>query len=178
MTSSIDISRRLEEWATLADYTLTPGSTTDDGRPMFWSPGGEVRYFVGVNDDNWLVITDSDRLGPEHYKFAASSLDTVEKYFYGNFGELIRSKQNLPSIHIPIAKEEISAGFEIDYRPFEQVDRLALIDSEGTSVAFSTTDRFFGTMELVALSRYLTATVDDITAAFLNPDGSPLFARR
>lgn len=178
MTKSIDISPRLEQWATLADYTLTPGTSTDDGRAMFWSPGGEVRYFVGANDDNWFVVTDSDRLGAEHYLFAACSMDIVEKYFFGKFGEFARSKRDLPRIHIPIAKEEIAAGFTIDYRPFEQVDRLALIDSDGNALAFSSSDMLFGTMELVALSIYLTATVDDITAAFLNPDGSPLFARR
>jgi hypothetical protein len=178
MKKSIAISHRLEEWATHADYTLTPGSSADDGRAMFWSPGGEVRYFVGANDDNWFIITDSDRLGAEHYKLAARSLNTIEKYFFGTFGEFIRAKRGLPSIHIPIAKEEISAGFRIEYRPFEDVDRLALIDPEGNALAFSSADLFFGTMELVGLSIYLTATVDDITAAFLNPDGKPLFVRR
>jgi hypothetical protein len=145
---------------------------------MFWSPGGEVRYFVGANDDNWLIITDSDRLGAEHYRFAANSITTIEKYFFGMFGEFIRAKRDLPPIHIPIAKEEVSAGFTIDYRPFEKVDRLALIDPEGNAVAFSSADLFYGTMELVGLSIYLTATVDDITASFLNPDGRPLFAPR
>ncbi len=145
---------------------------------MFWSPGGEVRYFVGANDDNWFIITDSDRLGPENFRLAANSISTIEKYFFGTFGEFIRAKRGLPRIRIPIAKEEIAAGFTIDYRPFEHIDRLALIDPEGTALAFSSADLFYGTMELVGLSIYLTATVDDITATFLNPDGRPLFERR
>jgi hypothetical protein len=178
MAEPIPISPRLEEWAVLAGYSLTPGSVTDDGRALFWSDGGEVRHFVGANDSGWFVVTDSDRLGPEYYRFAAHSLNTIEKHFFGKFGEYIRSIRNFPSIHIPNTKEEVSQGFSIEYRKFEQVDRLALIDSAGTILAFSSADLIIGTMELVALSVYLPATVDDITVAFLSPDGSPLFANR
>jgi hypothetical protein len=137
-----------------------------------------VRYFVGANDDGWFIITDSDRLGAEKFRLAASSISSVEKYFFGTFGEFIRARRSLPPIHIPISREELAPGFTIDYRPFEHVDRLALIDASGTALAFSSADPFYGTMELVGLSIYLRATVDDITAAFLDPDGRPLFAPR
>ncbi|PBJ38961.1 hypothetical protein BB737_01495 [Mycobacterium avium subsp. hominissuis] len=33
MSAGITISQRLEQWAKLTDYTLTPGSNTRDGRP-------------------------------------------------------------------------------------------------------------------------------------------------
>ncbi|AZP81459.1 hypothetical protein EGA31_11100 [Mycobacterium avium subsp. paratuberculosis] len=33
MSAGITISQRLEKWAKLTDYTLTPGSSTRDGRP-------------------------------------------------------------------------------------------------------------------------------------------------
>src|ERR1039458_4298828 len=113
MTASIQISRQLEEWASLAGYSMTPGSSTPDGRAMLWSAGGEVRYFIGRNDSDWFIITDSDRLGSENFKLAAASMSTVEKYLFGMFGEYIRSKRSLPPVNVPIAKDEISAEFTI-----------------------------------------------------------------
>jgi len=178
MTTSINISSRLEEWATLAGYTLTPGSSTADGRAMFWSAGGEVRYFIGSSDNGWLVMTDSDRLGPEHFKLAVDSMTTMEKYLFGKFGAFIRSKRNLPRIEIPIAKEDVATGFSIGYRPYEDRERMTLVGPSGSTLAFSSADLLYGTMELVGLSIYLTATIDDITAAFLSPDGGPLFSLR
>lgn len=47
--SPIVIPPQLAEWAALAGYSLTP--ETDDGRAMFWSAGGEVRYFIGAGDN-------------------------------------------------------------------------------------------------------------------------------
>jgi hypothetical protein len=178
MTTPIEISHRLEEWAVLAGYTLTPGSSTSDGRAMLWSAGGEVRYFIGSNDDDWFVITVSDRLGPENFRLAAASMSTVEKYLFGMFGEYIRSKRRLPPVNVPIAKDEISAEFTIQKGVFESANRSALIDSDGSPLAFSSADPVYGTMELAGLSLYLTATVDDITSAFLDPNGSPLFTLR
>jgi hypothetical protein len=178
MTTSINISRRLDEWATLAGYTLTPGASTADGRAMFWSAGGEVRYFIGASDNGWFVLTDSDRLGPEHFKLAADSMITMEKYLFGKFGAFIRNKRNLPRIEIPIAKEDVATGFSIDYRPYEDGQRTALVGPNGSILAFSSADLLYGTMELVGLSIYLTASIDDITAAFLSPDGRPLFSLR
>jgi len=178
MTTPVEVSHQLEEWAALAGYTLTPGPSNSDERPMFWSAGGEVRYFIADKKDGWFVVTDSDRLGPEHFKLAATSMNIIEKYLFGMFGEFIRGRQDLPPVNVPITRDEVAAGFTIENRLFENANRLALVDSSESPLAFSSADPVFGTMELAGLSLYLTATVDEITAAFLNPDGSPLFALR
>jgi len=83
MSRVVEISTQLREWATLAGYSLTPGGTTDDGRAILWSDGGEIRHFVGIDDAGWCVVTDSDRLGPEYFTIAAPSVTTVETYFFG-----------------------------------------------------------------------------------------------
>jgi immunity protein 61 of polymorphic toxin system len=178
MTDFIEISPRLEEWATIAGYTLTPASRSHDGRALFWSAGGEVRHFIGAGDDGWFVVSDSDRLGPEYLDVAAPSMATIERYFFGKFGRFIRSKKGLPRVHVPIAREEISAGFTIGARMLEGVERLALVDSDGSAVAVSSGDELSGTADLVKLSLYLTAAVDDIVTSFLAPDGKPLFTPR
>jgi len=178
MTGIIEISHRLEEWAALAGYALTPGSRSNDGRALFWSAGGEVRHLIGPNDDAWFVVTDSDRLWPEHLDLAAASMATIETYFFGKFGRFIRSKKSLPRVHIPTARDEISNGFTIGTRMLEGVQRLALVASNGSAVAVSSGDELSGTAHLVKLSLYLTATVDDIVTSSLAPDGKPLFTPR
>jgi Immunity protein 61 len=177
MTDPIEISPRLEEWGRLAGYALTPGSRTDDGRAVFWASLGEVRLLIGRDATGWFVITDSDRMGPEHFILAAPTIDTIERYFFGRFCQSIRSRRELPRVRLPISEEEISPHFSLDSRYFDGVQRLALIASDGSTVAISSADRLTGTAELVKLSLYLTATIDEIVASGLDPDGKPLFKR-
>lgn len=176
MSNSVEISPRLAEWATLAGYMLTPPQT-DDERALFWSAGGETRIYVGTNGDGWYIIHDSYRMGPEKFKFAARSIETVEKYLAGIFGEYIRSLRNLPDVHMPGTTEELAAGFTISRFFFEQAERFALIDSNGSAVAVTSGGKLLSTTELVALSLYLTVTIEDLVASFLDPNGKPLFTR-
>jgi hypothetical protein len=97
---------------------------------------------------------------------------------FGKFGSLIRSKRDLPRVDIPIDAEEMSADFTIEPGVFANNERLALVDSKGMHLAYASADPISGTMQLVGLSLYLTATVDEITTAFLSADGSPLFSLR
>jgi hypothetical protein len=177
MNKIIEISPRLAEWAALAGYTLTWPSQTDDGRALFWSAGGETRMYVGNNDDEWYTIRDSYRMGPEEFKFAARSIETVEKYLVGMFGEDIRSLRDLPDAHVPGTSDELAAGFTIGTKFFEQAERFALIDSNGSVIAVTSGGKLVSTVELVALSLYLPATIEDLTASFLDPNGEPLFAK-
>jgi hypothetical protein len=49
--------------------------------------------------------------------------------------------------------------------------RVALIASDGSTVAVSSTDRATGTAELVKLSLFSTASIEDIAASALDLDG-------
>jgi hypothetical protein len=178
MTHLIEVSPRLEQWAAFAGYTLTPAHRTADGRALFWSAGGETRLYIGINDEDWFIIRDSYRMGAEKFKFAAPSMETIEKYLTGTFGEYIRSIRNLPDVHIPGTEEEISTGFTVSMKLFEETERFALMESSGSVVAVVSGGRLIATMKLVELSLYLTVTIDDITASFLDPDGRPLFRRK
>jgi hypothetical protein len=175
MKNSIEITARLTEWAELAGYGFTSGSVTDDGRAMFWSPGGEVRHFVGADSPGWFIVTDSDRLGPEYLMFLAPSMATIEAYFFGKFGGYIRSRKKLPRVHVPFTMDEIHAGFTIESRDFDGVNRFTLIGSDGSKIAASRGDKFSATADLVELSHYQTVSTDDIVASYLDPLGKPLF---
>jgi hypothetical protein len=174
----IEVSQRLEQWAKLADYTLTPGSSTADGRPIFWSALGETRLFIGRRPDGWLVITDSDRMESENFVLAASSIETIEKYLFGRFGMNIRSARGLPRVGVPVLASGISSGFSIEPRDYERVERFALIASDGSAVAIGSADKVTATAELKKLALYMTATIDQIEASVVDPDGKPLFERR
>jgi hypothetical protein len=178
MTDRVEISQRLEHWAKLADYTLTPGSNTTDGRPLFWSASGENRLFIGRKQDGWLVITDSDRMESEGFVLAASSIDTIEKYLFGRFGMYIRSARGLPRVSVPTSANQPSSNFSIETRGFDGIERFALVASDGSAVAIGSADKVTGPSELKKLALYLAATTDRIEASALDPEGKPLFERR
>lgn len=173
--AALEISQRLEKWATLAGYTLTPGAHTDDGRPILWSKGGEVRYFIGVSRTGWFVVTSSDRLGPENLELAAPTWETIEKYFFGMFGRLIRLGLRLPRIPMPKNRDELRPGFELGIQSFDHCDRFTLIGPDKTTVAIGSGDDVSDATTLVLLSLYLTASEDDIIASSTDPDGQPLY---
>lgn len=177
MTSAIEVSERLVQWAKLADYTLTPASITTDGRPVFWSALGKIRLFVGKKN-GWFVITDSDRLESENFVLAASSMETIEKYLFGRFCMYIRSGRNLPRVGVPLTDNEMSSKFNIQTRDFDGIERYALTDSDGSTLAISSSDSITGTAELKKLALYLTATLGQIEASATDPEGKPLFERR
>lgn len=178
MTSVIEVTQRLEQWAKLADYAVTSGSRTPDGRPLFWSTLGETRLFIGRNQDGWLVITDSDRMESESFILAAPSIDTIEKYLFGRFGMYIRSARGLPRVGVPISANEAGSYFSIETREYEGAERFALIAPDGSTAAIGSADKITATTEFKKLALYLTATIDQIEASAVDPDGKPLFERR
>lgn len=175
--NSIEIPKRLEEWSAAAGYTLTPGSAADDGRPLFWSTGGELRYYITVGQNSCYVITGSDRGGPEHLELAASSWTTIEKYLYGDFGDSIRFRRRLPAVDAPTTAENLAPGYSLSKTKFSDRDYWSLIGPDGTVGAVSRGDEVSATLRLVQLALYLTFSIDDIIAASTNPDGSPLYTR-
>ncbi|MEE3754344.1 TNT antitoxin family protein [Mycobacterium intracellulare] len=178
MMGGIGASQRLEQWAKLADYALTSGSNTPDGRPVFWSALGENRLFIGRKQDGWLVITDSDRMESEGFVLAAPSLDVIEKYLFGRFGTYIRSARSLPRVGVPMPANEVCSNFSIETREYEGVERFALIAPDGSTVAIGSADKITATAELKKLALYLSATIDQIESSTIDPDGKPLFERR
>lgn len=178
MTDRLEISKRLAEWAELAGYTLTPGSRSGDGRAIFTAALGEIRLLIGLNQDRWIVITDSDRMGPEHFILAAPSMTVIERYLFGRFGLAIRNQRDLPRVQVPVSAEKISSQFRLESRPFEGAEHWTLIGPDQSTVAVGSTDRVTGTAELVKLSLFVTATIDEITSSAVDPGGKPLFQRR
>ncbi|ORB73611.1 TNT antitoxin family protein [Mycobacterium scrofulaceum] len=170
MTGAVDLSPDLQRWIRLAGLGMVQGSQAHDGRTIIWNTGGEVRYFIGIND-GWYVVTSSDRMGPEAYDFAGRTMPVVEKYLYGLFGGSARGER-LPRLKIPFRRDELRPGYSIGKRPFAGRERHTLIDQPGMVVAIA------GVEDLVELSHYLDATGKMIEDTYLSPDGKPLFGVR
>ncbi|BBY20124.1 hypothetical protein MSTO_03290 [Mycobacterium stomatepiae] len=178
MIVPVEISPELEEWGKLAGYMVAHGSETEDGRATFSASLGEIQIFVGQIGKGLFLITDSDRMGPEHFILAAPLMATIERYCFGRFGLEIRSRLGLPRVKVPISADELPLNFSIETRRFDDAEHWALVAPDNTLVAIGSTDQIAGTADLVKLSLYLTATTDEIRESTLDPDGKPLFELR
>jgi hypothetical protein len=176
MTQVLSVSEAIVEWAEIAGFKTKQGTETADGRVEFTAGLGEYRKLVGIEGDSWIIVNDSDRLGPEYVVFAASELEATERYLLDTFGRTIRSRRKLPRIPLPMTAEGVADGFELEPRDLRGEERLALVDSDARVVAFSRGDPTIAVFELVRLSHLMSASVEDIKASFLDPNGSPLFS--
>src|ERR1700743_786626 len=174
MTGRIEISDALREWAYRAGYETTPASETGDQRAILWNRGGEVRYFVGVDYGDWVVVTESDQMSEERFYLASRSLQVIERHFFGRFGELIRRRLDLAELDLPDSEQEVRGDLSITTVDFAGRERRALVDSAGQVIAASSGDSLTAVWRLAELSAYLTATVPEIKQSFEDPGGRPL----
>ncbi|MGD1256446.1 TNT antitoxin family protein [Mycobacterium seoulense] len=168
MPDNVDLSSGLQEWLRLAGMELIQGSKTDDGRTEIWNEGGERRYFID-RIDGYFVITSSDRMGDERFHLGAHTMDLIEKYLYGYFGNAVRKHRDLPRVRKPFARGELKRNYSLGKMVFSGCERDALIDTAGSTLAIGADDR------LVELSHYVDEPVSIINESFLDPEGMPLF---
>jgi hypothetical protein len=173
MAGGVEISGELREWASLADFSLTP--TDRNGRAVFWSNNGEIRYFIGRGTDGWLRVTCSNRTGPEQLELAAPSLPTIETYFYGFFGSDVRYGRHFPQA-TPV--ERLPDGFEVGSLANKGRDDFERFDSANQDylARFDDTNRNYRARSDEANQYYLalfdnTRTADDGTPGVTAVDG-------
>lgn len=169
MTNSVELSPDLVEWIRLAGMNLIQGAQTDDGRTIIWNKGGERRYFISAENE-FYVITSSDRIGSETFHFGATTMGLVEKYLYAHFGGSVRKSRGLQRVKKPFSRDDLKEGFRLSEAVFAGREQDALIDPNGSLVAIAAEDR------LVELSHYFNVSIDTIKESFAHPDGKPLFA--
>lgn len=179
MITAIEFSGELIDWAARAGFAFTQASVTEEewrsfikDRAFFSNRGGEIIYFVAVNENGWLVVTSSERRGREQLEFATRSMFVLERYFFGYFGWYVRSGQGLPRLARPHLALDVQPGFSIRPVEFDGLSRDELSASNGEVIGIGST------ADLVTLSLYLNSTVDDIQASYQNSDGGPLFRQR
>ncbi|QUR67918.1 TNT antitoxin family protein [Mycobacterium spongiae] len=170
MKTSVELSNEVQDWIRLAGLSVTQGSQTDDGRPIIWNKGGEIRYFVGVTD-GYFVLTSSHRMGAENLHLAAVSTAILERYLVGHFGGSVRKSCGLQRVRKPFYRDELKSTYHLGAINFSGREEDALMESTGSVLAIAAVDR------LVELSHYIDVTIDTIKDSFLDPEGRPLFAQ-
>lgn len=168
MISDVDLSSGVQEWIRLAGMELLQGSQADDRRTEIWNEGGERRYFISAVD-GYFVITSSDRMGDEKLHLGAITMELIEKYLYGYFGNAVRKLRGLPRLQKPFTRDEISKNYALGTTAFYDRERDALINPAGSLIAIGADDR------LVELSHYADVPAETIKKSFLDPEGTPLF---
>lgn len=179
MAGGVQFSGDLEDWAERAGFSLT--YIDYGGRAVFSSIGGEIRYFIAARDNGWLRVTSSHR-GREQSELTASSLLTIEKYFYGFFGSDIRDKRQLERATPDPERRDVR--FEI--RPladggqnylamFDDAGRddLALFDA-GEVTAVDGFGEVLARIRLSDLAVYLSHSPQEIKDSFEDPNGGTL----
>jgi hypothetical protein len=177
MADGVGISSDLTTWASDAGFSLTP--VDNDGRAVFSTSDGEIRYFVEKVGERWFRVTSSNRMGPEQFELAAPSLSTIETYFYGSFGSDIRDTAEMTELtpdarrldgrfHIGRADDEDLAYLEL----VDDADQpyLALFDQDQV-IAVDGFDEVMATIRLTDLAVYLSVDNEEIKAAFTDDDG-------
>jgi hypothetical protein len=161
-------SLRFLEWSNRAHYSFTAG--TSDNSPVLWSEGGEERYFISETEGGYQV-TNSSRSSHESFLFDCAAPYVVERYFWGFLGGVIRSRMQRSRLPVPTTKSAVAPGYRIEGTVDE---RLALIDAEGVCL-MTTLDDVSDVALLVKTSYWLTWSITDIEASYLDPYGRPLF---
>ncbi|SHT64986.1 Uncharacterised protein [Mycobacteroides abscessus subsp. abscessus] len=171
------VSQELAEWAKLAGYSLTVGSEgglTD----IFWNRLGEIRLFIREMTDGWVDVTCSDRLQPEYFYFAGRTIEVVEKFLFGWFGNTTRYNSGMPPLRTPTTLAELTHGYKVATLQIDDIGRHVLVATNGSVVAIASGGKIVSTGTLVALSRYLEAPAAEIVQSFTNEYGPPLFSVR
>lgn len=172
---NVDVSPELSAWANRAQYQVSQGSMSQDGRTVLWSSGGEVRIFVASRSDGWFQVTQSDRMQQESFLLCASSMTVVERYLFGRLGRSVRGRR-LPLLSYPVAP--LREGWKTEPVVLDRVSRLALMEPTGHPIAIVGADPTSGNAQLAALSVFVSADLKDVESSFLAPTGRPLFTTR
>lgn len=182
MTGAVDVTEDLAEWASRAGYAVNHGSQSllhddveNDDRTIIWANHGEIRYFIGCHSSGWFCVTASDRMSEEVLVFAAETMHLIELYFYGKCGLSLRSTLKLPVLKYPRSADDTVGGYSLGTALFEGRENLALVDSQGSAIALTTSGKIGGTAELVCLTYYLASGVEAVKSSYLDPSGQPLF---
>ncbi len=182
MTGVVDVSEDLADWAIQAGYEVNQGSQPslngheeNDGRAVIWANHGEIRYFIGCHPSGWFYVTASERMSEEVLVFAAETMHLIELYFYGKCGLSLRSSLKLPVLKYPRSADDTVGGYSLGTALFEGRENLALVDSQGSAIALTTSGKIGGTAELVCLTYYLASGVEAVKSSYLDPSGQPLF---
>jgi len=160
------------QWASKVGFTL---SLKDDEVWVLADLGGEIRFCLHFAHEIY-TLTQAQRAESERFVMSGRNITDIERYLTMGFGFSLRSMKKLPFIFLngrpgPATIEDAALGYQIQQL---SPGRISLADSNSIRVVF------FGNVpcevrDAVEFSWIADATLEDLCASYLNPDGLPLF---
>ena len=137
-------------------------------------PGGELREYLRLSE-NGYAVTHAERGGAESFRMSAYAVIDIERYLTDILGWDIRSIKRLPDIMpspVPLQPGDIAPGYVM-----EKVgqNRVALLNRQGDVRVIMQGDTNIEAFSTVAFSWIADASLADLRASYLDPDGLPLF---
>ena len=162
-------SDTLIEWAAMAGLSLS----FYDGIWVLADLGGEIRYYLHSTDVH--TLTQAERGDPESFLVSAVNITDIERYLMNSWESTIRYRRSLPYISsdpLPLQACDIAPGYSL--REVEP-GKAAIVSSDGTVRVIIRGDTTSTAFIPVWFSYILDASLKDLRASFLDPDGLPLF---
>jgi hypothetical protein len=162
------VSEDLIAWAKDAGFDVAQDGSTET---IMSNKGGEERFFVRPMPDRpgWYAVTNASRAEDETFLFVASGLEVVERYFWGFFGGVMRSRLGMRRLPVPIAAEQVSPPYRIE----SASGSTQLIAANGDLVMGAQGDITDVGM-LVRTSHWLAAQLPLLKQTYRDPNGRPL----
>jgi hypothetical protein len=163
---SLALSGRFLAWLAQAGWAASrwndEGAFDEQGDCSIWEEDQQGRVLTAYllhcrEGDGWVEVAKD---AAERLVFAASGLPVVERYFWGLLADAVRKRLGLRELQ---AREGLARGYRIED---------GLRDPAGKLIATGEEDG------LIALSRCLAPTLDQLETSLLDPEGKPLFAVR
>jgi len=169
--TSTELSADLVDWAALARY----GYVRREDWFRFSTEGGGTSFYIRPSemDHGWFTVTESERREPENLIFSAASLDIVEKYFWADFGFVIRMSRRLPRLVFSLDADDIAEGYSMTAAGQEL---LELRDPAAKAIA-KASDELTGKSLLAELSHVIGYSAEELHASYLDAAGHPIFPR-
>ena len=158
------------DWAALDRHTLS----VEDGVWRLTDPGAELRYYIRLSEAGY-TLTFAERGGDEGFEMSAYDIAVIERYLTDVFGSDIRDSREFPDIMpspLPLQINNIAPGYTL-----KEVGeaRVALLNWRGAVRAVMYGDTKTNAFTPVGFSWIVDASLADLRASYLDPDGLPLF---
>jgi hypothetical protein len=166
----IPISAGLIAWALQAGYAFSVESSGLGW--LFWTEGGGDRIYIrpAPDDSGWYNVTEASRSEDESFFYAASTLDTAERYLWGFFGMIFRDSSRMPRLPIPFDRAAVADPYRIE------LDDNGSVLLDGNKPIMRAGRSSTKVAILVRTSYWLKVTIEDLEHAYRDLEGRPLFS--
>lgn len=165
--SAPPLSDQFIGWAHMARYDISVDGSDTVLRSHDRSRG---EYRIRRRNGDRIAVVELDADDDAQEVLFAADMAVVERFLVGVLGDDIRDDLELEYLQMPWGRDDLAPGFQLSnmvggYRTLSRIN--------GGPVAASR-DENLSLVRLIPLSQFLTLSVPELRASFLDVDGAPL----